>query len=570
MYAKAIAFAIALSLLFIMARHGHAADEPPSALPPHCIGSGPTNLPVSSADPNFCGCTWGVVYYRGQPVQGARVSLHFDNRTFIADTRYHREFTGYPYYVATGLALDAKRSDILTFTVDFAGTSLVQPFRAWPATTGESQGEQEVPLILPEMGSWQPLLTGGYTRTLTLQGETLWAGGPAGLTNVDLATGQATPHPLPWPSPAVVALAGAATQGFWTAGPHHLATLTNNQWQVVAAPFTTTIRALAVDPLTHGLWVGGGDNNGALARYDGQAWHTITAIAEPITALVLDPQGGIWVGAWDGGVYYQAAGAAATDDTWQHYDTADGLASNLVRTAAVDPAGVWFGTEPYLDPNGYHGGISHYDLRDSSWHTYTLTHGLPAANDLPGATTAITALAVDHTGLAWAGTPQSVQIQATARRWLTDTTTTAPISALAASADWIVAAQADGIILALDRRVTPGQPPIAQFAADPRTQFTLTDTFQLTAAAADQDEVQTPAAAQILAWDWRSDVDGPLCTTAGACTLPATILTPGQHTISLRVQDDEGVWSTPVTMTVQIGLAAPAPIQLYLPLIIHQ
>lgn len=105
MYAKAIAFATALSLLFIMARHGYAADEPPSALPPHCIGSGPTNLPITTTDPTFCGCTWGVVYYRGQPVPGARVGLHFDEKTFVADTRYHHEFPDYPYYVASGLAL---------------------------------------------------------------------------------------------------------------------------------------------------------------------------------------------------------------------------------------------------------------------------------------------------------------------------------------------------------------------------------------------------------------------------------------------------------------------------------
>lgn len=560
MYAKAIAFATALSLLFIMARHGYAADEPPSALPPHCIGSGPTNLPITTTDPTFCGCTWGVVYYRGQPVPGARVGLHFDEKTFVADTRYHHEFPDYPYYVASGLALSAERGDVLTFTVDFAGASLVRPFRAWPATTGESQGEQEVPLVLPEVGIWQPMLNGGYTRTLSLQGETLWAGGPVGLTKVNLATGQATSQPLPWSPPTIVALASAANQGFWAAGPHHLAALMNEQWQAVATPFTATIRALAVDPRQGDLWVGGGDHNGALARYDSQQWHTITAIVEPITTLAIDQQGGIWVGTWDGGVYYQAGEAAPATDTWQVYDTADGLASNLVRTAAVGPTSVWFGTEPYLDTDGYHGGLSRYDLRDSSWHTYTLTHGLPAASNLPSAPTAITALAVDKGELAWAGTAQSVQIQATTRRWLTDTITTAPISALAVTADWVVAAQADGLILALDRRVTPGQPPLAQFTPGASDRLTLSDTLRLHATATDQDEESTNAAAQILAWDWRSNLDGPLCTTADECSLPTHSLTPGVHTISLRVQDDEGVWSAPVTTKVTIAA------QLFLPL----
>jgi hypothetical protein len=43
-------------------------------------------------------------------------------------------------------------------------------------------------------------------------------------------------------------------------------------------------------------------------------------------------------------------------------------------------------------------------------------------------------------------------------------------------------------------------------------------------------------------------------------------LTAGEHTISLRVQDDEGVWSAPVTTTVTINDALPLAPQLYLPL----
>jgi hypothetical protein len=129
-----------------------------------------------------------------------------------------------------------------------------------------------------------------------------------------------------------------------------------------------------------------------------------------------------------------------------------------------------------------------------------------------------------------------------------------------------VAAQENGALLYLDRRVTPGQPPIAQLATPPTQRLALTATLHLTATAVDQDEAPTGAAAQVLAWDWRSDIDGPLCTTAHKCTLATNTLTAGEHTISLRVQDDEGVWSAPVTTTVTINDALPLAPQLYLPL----
>ncbi|MEZ4730313.1 MAG: hypothetical protein R3E79_24555 [Caldilineaceae bacterium] len=545
------------------------AEEPPSALPAHCIGSGPLALPISPpSDPTFCGCTWGVVYYRGRPVTQAPVNLHFDTLRFVANTQYHREFPDYPYYVATGLALGAQRSDILTLTVPFAGETLVRPFRAWPADEGESQGEQAISLVLPERGAWTPFFTGGYTHTLTIQGQTLWAGGPAGLMAYDLSTRQATPQTLPWPDPQVRVLAAGPNNSLWAAGPHHLATWDGQQWQAVAAPFAATIRALAIHPQTGDLWVGGGDNSGALARYDGQSRQTVSAIAELITALVIDQAGGLWVGTWEGGVYYQPGAATDFNSGWTQYRTGDGLASTLVRTAAVDANSVWFGTEPYLDTAGYHGGISRYDRSKGTWQTYTTTHGLPIATELPGAPASIHALVVDDAGLAWAGTPQSVHLQATARLWMTDTATLSPITALAAAGELVIAAQADGALHYIDRTITPGQPPTAEFTTRSRDSLTLTDTLHLTATAGDQDEAPTDAAAQILAWDWQSNLDGPLCTTADECTLPASILTPGTHTLSLRVQDDEGVWSAPVTTTVTIQAEAPASEgQVYLPVI---
>ncbi|MCE7984717.1 MAG: hypothetical protein DYG89_26395 [Caldilinea sp. CFX5] len=539
-----------------------AEDEPPVALPPHCRGYGPL-----TPDPDYCGCTWGILYYRGQPVQGANVTLHFQDKRLTTRTQPTLN-SALPYYDLTGKGLGAQRSDILTLTVNFAGAELVRPFRAAPASEGATKGEQEVPLVLPERGEWTPLLTGGYTHTLTIQGQTLWAGGPAGLIALDLTTRQVTTQTLPWPAPVVRAFAIGPNNALWVAGPHHLATWSGQQWQSIPAPFAATIRAIAVHPQSGHLWVGGGDSNGALARYDGQNWQTVTAIAEPITALALAPNGGLWVGAWEGGVYQRADTAGDLNSGWQRYHTQEGLASDFVGTIAVSAQHVWIGGEPYLDTNGYHGGISRYDLSAGSWRTYTMTHGLPADADLGAAPVAINALAVAGDGLVWAGLPSSVHFQATSALWLTDTVAAAPISAVAAAGERVVAAQQNGALLYLDRRVTPGQPPVAQLTPPPTQRLTLSDTLHLTATAGDQDEPIAGAAAQVLAWDWRSTIDGPICTTAGECTIAANSLTAGEHTISLRVQDDEGVWSVPVTTTVTIHGALPvAPQQLYLPLV---
>jgi hypothetical protein len=99
----------------------------------------------------------------------------------------------------------------------------------------------------------------------------------------------------------------------------------------------------------------------------------------------------------------------------------------------------------------------------------------------------------------------------------------------------------------LDREATPGEPPTAQIDAVYPPTVTVGTTLTLSGGGLDGDE----GGERIVAWDWRSDRDGPLCTTA-ACALPHDLLTPGEHTVALRVQDDEGVWSTPVEARVSV------------------
>jgi uncharacterized repeat protein (TIGR03806 family) len=68
------------------------------------------------------------------------------------------------------------------------------------------------------------------------------------------------------------------------------------------------------------------------------------------------------------------------------------------------------------------------------------------------------------------------------------------------------------------------------------------------------------AGAQVADWEWRSNVDGDLSRSA-SFSLPASWLTPGTHTISLRVLDNAGAWSlAAATLLTIAGPAAPAEI----------
>jgi hypothetical protein len=85
-------------------------------------------------------------------------------------------------------------------------------------------------------------------------------------------------------------------------------------------------------------------------------------------------------------------------------------------------------------------------------------------------------------------------------------------------------------------------------------------TLTLRGGGADNDE----GGERVVAWDWSSDRDGPLCTTAN-CTIPHGLFMPGEHAVRLRVQDDEGSWSEGAQTTVIFEDAW----RIYLPLIVR-
>ncbi len=538
---------------------GQAAAEskgPHAPQTPHCVGSGPLGpfepLPL---DADFCGCTWGAVYYRGKPVFNAPVNLHFDNQTLSAVSKAHPEPEPEAYYILIGNTLGAKKGDVMQVDVTFAGQTVGRAFHAWPDGTGE----QEVPLVIPERGSWASSSVIGYTNVLAVDGETLWAGGPSGLVTINLATNEPVVQPLPWIDQTVIGIAVVEAGRVWAVGPHTLAEWDGTTWHNRTPPFAATLRAVAIDSATGDLWLGGGDQQGALAMYDG-SWHPVTAVAEEIRTLAVDGQGDLWVGTQGGGAYRRDQTVSDLDDGWQQYKVSDGLASDYLAAIAADATNVWFGTLPYVDGQGKRGGISRYNLTTDTWESYTSAHGLPADN--LGAAAPIYALALDAQGAPWAGTSTGIQLLAAPGSWVTDLVTGNAVRTLAVKEDLVLAARASGQLLQLDQSITPGNPPTAQITSASTLTVSQAAAFTLAASATDNDGSPTEVGQQILAWEWL--VDGqPLCTTAGVCTMPASILSVGTHTVSLQVQDDEGVWSSPTTSVVVVT----QPLAVYLPVI---
>jgi hypothetical protein len=436
----------------------------------------------------------------------------------------------------------------MTVSTSFADQLVTRTFRARPDTTGE----QEVSLVLPTLGKWSVRWTDGYTQTMVYAGDTLWAGGPSGLRSLTPTTGISQMHTLPWSEPAVVALGVTPAGHVWAAGAHHLAEYRDHVWHEHAVPFSETIRALMIHPQTHALWLAGGDAQSALAVWANGQWTPVNLANLPLTALMTDRDGDVWVGTWGRGVYHHGRQNSDLTTGWTQHNERDGLASKYVLSLAAQGDFLWVGSAPYNGGTGDpKGGVSRYELTERRWTRYTTTHGLPADTNEAGAPAPITALTTADNGLVWAGTPRSIHLLVTPGAWITDTHTGSVVRSLARFAAQTVAGVANGHLLWLDQEATPGNPPSAQFVSINHPPIGPAETITLTATARDQDGAVS-VSGEILSWEW-NHLDGrPLCTTITDCVLPGDLLGEGVHTIRLRVQDDEGVWSQPVFTTVTV------------------
>jgi hypothetical protein len=104
-------------------------------------------------------------------------------------------------------------------------------------------------------------------------------------------------------------------------------------------------------------------------------------------------------------------------------------------------------------------------------------------------------------------------------------------------------------------------PPIAAIEISTASVIAGRDSITLMATNAHDSDEQGDG---IVAYRWISNVDGFLGNTA-TVTLPASLLTPGTHVITLEVQDNEGVWSVPVQATVDMQSGQ----RIYLPLTVR-
>jgi diguanylate cyclase (GGDEF)-like protein len=142
-----------------------------------------------------------------------------------------------------------------------------------------------------------------------------------------------------------------------------------------------------------GMWVGtwGGlqhvdSGSGAVVRYTHDSSNPGSLGANDINALARDPEGGLWVATWPGGLDYLPKGAR----TFRHYrvDTPDAADDklNIVRALHFGADGVlWIGTEA---------GVV----------TWNVSQPWTARQRIDSPRVRINALHADHTGAVWAGT----------------------------------------------------------------------------------------------------------------------------------------------------------------------
>ncbi len=538
---------LTILLLFVSLLSLDLLAAPTQPAGEHCGDVGP--LPINASD--FCGCTWGKVRFQGQVVPGAVITLTFNNQS-ITQTTQLTSLEAEPYFDLTAHNLGAKRGDVLTLTAQFAGKTVKRTFRALP----QSNGEQRIDLTFTKQGRWAPLITGGYTQTLAISQSTVWAGGAAGVIEIDLNTGITQSHTLPWAEQSIRALAIGQNGHVWVAGNSGVAELYNATWHTHTLPISGTPRALTVDPANGTIWLGSGDGaTGALARYTG-SWQKVKTFNAPVTTLAVDSVGRLWAGVWGKGIFRQDGSGS-----WLQYRVADGLPSDSVLSLAAGQNAVWVGTVPYLSGQGPRGGVGRYNLNSDSWQVYTTSHGLPADHYLPQSPAPVYALTLQN-DIPWLGTTDGLRFLAGKDYWAAYTTThglrPAPVKALAGNNSTLVAATTLGIDRFLPDESLSYVPPTAQINTitplSPTTDVTITLSGN-----------GTGSESHIVAWDWSSNQDGPLCTQAN-CTLPGNLLSRGNHTISFQVQDERGYWSAPATAS----LFVTAKQYIYLPLVIRR
>jgi len=476
-------------------------------------------------------------------VAGALVTISF-NGGIITDVTAYGEAEPYPYYARTADSLGARRGDWLTITVSYAGEVISRVIRAFP----DEIGDQEVAMVFPHRGYWEHFGDSGLVRAIVFSDTTLWAGGPWGLARWDVKTGLSETVDSGLPSKDVWALILDNSGHLWVGTSGGVAEYDGTSWRTHDTGLASDkIHALTVNRFNGHVWVGASDTqNGGVAEYDGSTWQAYGDFngsrPNAVEALEVDENGHLWVGTAGGG-------ASRWDGaTWETFTTDEGLNSNYVYALAAEPGGIWFGTRAYWTAQGELGGVSRYDLDDGAWEVYTSPLGLPLPN--------VYSIAIDGEGRKWFGTWGNgiavLDDRFAPSVWVTytmaDGLITDNIRTLAWGAGTMWAGTPHGIERLVDE--IPGQPPECRIITPSASFITISVSSSeviFSGEGRDNDE----GGSSTVAYEWRSDLDGPLSTFA-SFDGGSVNLSPGLHRITFRVQDDEGVWSEPCTVTVAV------------------
>ena len=278
-----------------------------------------------------------------------------------------------------------------------------------------------------------------------------------------------------------------------------------------------------------------GTSHGGISQLAGSSWLTHTTPGDS-HALAFDSNGTLWVGTATGLARREPSG------TWITYTSANSdLPLAQVTTLAEDDQGrIWVG-----DAVG--GGLAVYTPSTGAWQGYT-----PPFTD-------VSAIAVDAAGLIWIGSGGDGGLAAlrSDSSWVTYTADSSGLPgnrvqallADPAGGVWVGATAAGPDQHSGVAHLEIGTPPVATIQAiKPSYPVQTRDVVEFRAAGLDTDEDGDG----ILRYEWTSSLmTTPLGSTA-RFSVPAATLLPGLHTVHLRVLDNEGTWSTPVSTTLRI------------------
>ncbi|MEM7536608.1 MAG: two-component regulator propeller domain-containing protein [Chloroflexota bacterium] len=549
----------------------------------NCFGVG--SLPEEFInDPDFCGCIWGAVYYNGEPVEGANVTLSFNGQA-IQDTTalVDPDIIPFPYYSMTGNELGAQLGDVMTLTVEYNGQTTVRAYRAWPDDAKVQRVDHALPLSSTSTPSWASWISGGYTSTMTLWDDTtIVAGGVSGLIQVDAVTGVETPIDLPWVDARVfdmgVISSDEANSAVLVVSDQGAAIWDGNEWSEPSpqVPIEGSLYRVAISANENGeentAWVAGGNGTRELAKFD-DSWTTITldglAPSAWISDLAVDDEGQLWVATWGDGVY-----RIDEDGTQIQFTTEDGLAADEIYALLVTDTHVWVAAHASLNSNSEgqaFGGVGGYNNETQTWATYT--DGLPMKGNL---VEEVRSLAMDD-GVLLAGTDAGLfklNLAGDDDSWAPDPAwndhpeyQNTPIYHLLAMGNGLIAITESGISRIANPNlndaigVTDSSSSLVQTQLASETLIDASGVLTMTGSilsepaplGSDNTLGTTP-----VAWEWSSNIDGLLCTTAGSCAWPLTHLTAGTHEMSVRVQTLDGLWSD-YGMAEIVVPAAPDP-----------